>query len=425
MDDEIEIDLKKIIRALLQRWKWIGAIAFLAGVLGFVFSYLQPRVYEASAVITLTRPSEMANFDPRYQTVNPLTINNKIAMDIAMGDEVVKILYDAWKSPEKDKVAIDTFKNYLEAKGGSDPNIVILAVRLKDAQEAARLAKLWATELVKRVNLTFGGRDEIQVKFFEKQLADSQQIVAAAAQALQNFEARNERAELQNKLDSLLNQQNEWLRRIRVIEAIQADGRLFLEQLRSLPGESRLSSQEQTNLFLLQMRIYGDTLAGISSASQYQLVVPAAQYQLVVPNLTSEMTVAEYQKNLSAWLDSLETQKSDVKANLDEILPQIEDLQGQIQGLDNQRKKLDLDYNLATETLTTLSRKYDETRIAVQDSNGFASIASYPVAPKKPVSRHTLRNSGLAFVLGAFVAVFGVLVWDWWTSEEDEKIPPE
>ena len=416
MDDEIEIDLKKIIRALLQRWKWIGAIAFLAGVLGFVFSYLQPRVYEASAVITLTRPSEMANFDPRYQTVNPLTINNKIAMDIAMGDEVVKILYDAWKSPEKDKVAIDTFKNYLEAKGGSDPNIVILAVRLKDAQEAARLAKLWATELVKRMNLTFGGRDETQVKFFEKQLADSQQVVAAAAQALQNFEARNERAELQNKLNNLLNQQNEWLRRIRVIEAVQADGRLFLEQLRSLPGESRLSSQEQTNLFLLQMRIYGDTLAGISSASQYQLVVP---------NLTSEMTVAEYQKNLSAWLDSLETQKSDVKANLDEILPQIEDLQGQIQGLDNQRKKLDLDYNLATETLTTLSRKYDETRIAVQDSNGFASIASYPVAPKKPVSRHTLRNSGLAFVLGAFVAVFGILVWDWWTSEEDEKIPPE
>ena len=416
MDDEIDIDLKKIIRALLQRWKWIGAIAFLAGVLGFVFSYLQPRVYEASAVITLTRPSEMANFDPRYQTVNPLTINNKIAMDIAMGDEVVKILYDAWKSPEKDKVAIDTFKNYLEAKGGSDPNIVILAVRLKDAQEAARLAKLWATELVKRMNLTFGGRDETQVKFFEKQLADSQQVVAAAAQALQNFEARNERAELQNKLNNLLNQQNEWLRRIRVIEAVQADGRLFLEQLRSLPGESRLSSQEQTNLFLLQMRIYGDTLAGISSASQYQLVVP---------NLTSEMTVAEYQKNLSAWLDSLETQKSDVKANLDEILPQIEDLQGQIQGLDNQRKKLDLDYNLATETLTTLSRKYDETRIAVQDSNGFASIASYPVAPKKPVSRHTLRNSGLAFVLGAFVAVFGVLVWDWWTSEEDEKIPPE
>jgi len=145
----------------------------------------------------------------------------------------------------------------------------------------------------------------------------------------------------------------------------------------------------------------------------------------VVPNLTSEMTVAEYQKNLSAWLDSLETQKSDVKANLDEILPKIEDLQGQIQGLDNQRKKLDLDYNLATETLTTLSRKYDETRIAIQDSNGFASIASYPVAPKKPVSRHTLRNSGLAFVLGAFVAVFGILVWDWWPSEEDDKTPPD
>jgi uncharacterized protein involved in exopolysaccharide biosynthesis len=416
MDDELEIDLRKVIRNLLKRWMWIVGFALLVGLVAFGFTFLQPRGYEASAVIALTRPLNLPNFDPRYQTMtNPLTINNKIVSDVALGDEVVQLLFEEWNEPEKKPTDLQAFvKRNLKVESGQDATIAILKVRLKDPQEATRLARLWAEEVVQRINLTYSGRDEAQIAFFQEQVTTAEQRLQAAAQALQEFEAQNQRASLQNQLDSLSAQQAEYLRRLRVIEAVQADGKVFLDQIKSLPKDSRLSSQEQTNLFLLQMRIYGDTIAGIASASQVQLSLP---------ELNSETTVGEYQQALTTWLAALQTQKSELEAVLQTFPPQIEQLQGQIQALDSERQRLDLEYQLARETLTTLRRKLDEAQIAVEDSKGYASIVAYPAVPKNPAPRGTLRNTALATVLGGFLAVFGVLVWDWWRSEEEVPAP--
>jgi uncharacterized protein involved in exopolysaccharide biosynthesis len=325
------------------------------------------------------------------------------------------LLFEEWNEPEKKPTDLQAFvKRNLKVESGQDATIAILKVRLKDPQEATRLARLWAEEVVQRINLTYSGRDEAQIAFFQEQVTTAEQRLQAAAQALQEFEAQNQRASLQNQLDSLSAQQAEYLRRLRVIEAVQADGKVFLDQIKSLPKDSRLSSQEQTNLFLLQMRIYGDTIAGIASASQVQLSLP---------ELNSETTVGEYQQALTTWLAALQTQKSELEAVLQTFPPQIEQLQGQIQALDSERQRLDLEYQLARETLTTLRRKLDEAQIAVEDSKGYASIVAYPAVPKNPAPRGTLRNTALATVLGGFLAVFGVLVWDWWRSEEEVPAP--
>ncbi len=413
MDDELEIDLRKIVRSLLQRWRSILGLAILAAGVAFAFTFLQPRLYEARAVIALTRPLNLPNFDPRYQTMtNPLTINNKIVNDVAMGDEVVLMLFEQWNSPDKKEDGLQSFvQRNLQVETGQDATVSILKVRLKDAQEAERLARLWALEVVKKINLTYSGRDESQIAFFQEQVAAATQRVEAAAQALQEYEARSERNSLQNQLNSLNAQQAETLRRLRVIDAIEADARLFIQQLNALPKDSLLSSQEQTNFFLLQMRIYGDTLAGIASASQYQLALP---------QFTAETTVEQYLRALDLWLGALEAQKTELQANLAALPTQIEALQGKIQALDNERRRLDLEYQLANETLTTLTRKLDEVRIAVQDNKGYASIAAYPTVPRKPVARGTLRNTALAGALGGFLAIFGVLIWDWWRSEDEE-----
>jgi succinoglycan biosynthesis transport protein ExoP len=429
MDDELEIDLRKVIRNLLRRWTWIVGVALLAGLAAFAFTFLQPRRYEASAVIALTRPLNLPNFDPRYETMtNPLTINNKIVNDVALGDEVVQLLFEQWNEPEKEPTDLQAFvNNSLKVESGQDATIAILKVRLKDPQEATRLAKLWAEEVVQRINLTYSGRDKSQVVFFQEQVTTAEQRVQAAAQALEEFEAQNQRASLQNQLNSLSAQQAEYLRRLRVIEAVQADGRVFLDQIKALPKDSRLSSQEQTNLFLLQLRIYGDTITGIAPASQYgdtiAGIASASQVQLSLPELNSETTVGQYQQALTTWLAALQTQKSELEAALQTFPPKIEQLQGQIQALDSERQRLDLEYQLARETLTTLRRKLDEAQIALEDSKGYASIVAYPAVPQNPAPRGTLRNTALATLLGGFLAVFGVLVWDWWRSEEEEPAP--
>ena len=422
MDDELEIDLRKLIRSLFQRWRYILGAALLAGLVAFAVTYLQPRRYEAKAVIALTRPLNLPNFDPRYQTVTPLTINNKIVSDVALGDKVVQMLFDAWNQADKDTDDLPAFRASLSVEVGSDPTVAILSVKLKDPEETARLAKLWAVEVVSRINATYGGRDENQVAFFEQQVATAQQRYQAAAQALQVFAAQNERDTLQNQWNSLNAQQVDLLRRLRVIDAVQSDAKLFLEQVRALPAESLLSSQEQTNLFLLQMRIYGDTLASITSATEPQgdILQFTSQYQLAIPQFTSQTTVGEYSQALMVWLRALDEQKSQLNSLLETLPPQMEALQGRIQALDNESRRLNMEYQLANETLMTLNRKLDEVRIAVQDKTGYASLAVPPSVPRRPMPRGTLRNTALAGALGAFLAVFGVLVWDWWRSEEEQ-----
>ncbi len=148
MDDELEIDLRKIVRSLLQRWRSILGLAILAAGVAFAFTFLQPRLYEARAVIALTRPLNLPNFDPRYQTMtNPLTINNKIVNDVAMGDEVVLMLFEQWNSPDKKEDGLQSFvQRNLQVETGQDATVSILKVRLKDPKEAERLARLWAVE---------------------------------------------------------------------------------------------------------------------------------------------------------------------------------------------------------------------------------------------------------------------------------------
>ncbi len=62
MDDVIEIDLRKIILTLIQYRFWIAGFGILAGVAVFLFFFLQPRMYEATAVIALTKPRYILNF---------------------------------------------------------------------------------------------------------------------------------------------------------------------------------------------------------------------------------------------------------------------------------------------------------------------------------------------------------------------------
>lgn len=62
MDDVIEIDLRKIILTLFQYRFWIAGFGVLAGLAVFLFFILQPRMYEATAVIALTKPRYILNF---------------------------------------------------------------------------------------------------------------------------------------------------------------------------------------------------------------------------------------------------------------------------------------------------------------------------------------------------------------------------
>ena len=76
MDDELYIDVRKIIGILLAHWYWIVGSALVAAAAAFIFTYTQPHMYGSNAVIALTRQTYIPNFDPNYETVPPISLPN-------------------------------------------------------------------------------------------------------------------------------------------------------------------------------------------------------------------------------------------------------------------------------------------------------------------------------------------------------------
>ncbi|GAP09588.1 hypothetical protein BECAL_00738 [Bellilinea caldifistulae] len=406
MDDVIEIDLRKIFLTLFQFRFWIIGFGLLAGLATFFFFILQPRMYEATAVVALTKPRYLPNFDPRYQTVSTTTLTNKVAMDIAKSDEIAIYIFDSWNDPDKklDQRRAFREKNML-VKAGGDSSVITLTIRLESPEEAARLANLWAQRVVERLNTVYSGQDQTQLTFFETQIAVAQQNLRKSESALAEFENRNPVRALQNQLDALILHQQELLWRKQQIELLQREGQALLAEVDNQSGT--VAAELQTRLLVLQLRQYDyPTFAENNAASP--------SYQLALPIASSSQTVGEFRSLVQEWLRTLENQVNDINILLAEYPQNLTQLQTQIEALNQERQRLELERQVAADTYTTLNRKYQEVRITMDDSAGDAKIASRALPPIRPAPRGTVTYTLVAAVAGVVLAAAFVLIRDWW-----------
>jgi uncharacterized protein involved in exopolysaccharide biosynthesis len=411
MDDVIEIDLRKIFLTLFKFRIWIVGFGLLLGLGVFLYFFLQPRLYEATAVVALTKPRYLPNFDPRYQTVASTTLTNKVALDIAKSDEIAIFVFDSWNDPDKELEQRRAFreKNMI-AKAGGDASVILLTVRLESAEEAARLANLWAQRVVERLNTLYSGQDQSQLTFFETQIAIAQQNLRKAEQALAEFESRNAKNALQTQLDALIFRQQDLLRKKQFIEQLQRDGRALLVEIENLGGSSPLPTELQTRLLILQLR-YAEN-APFSESSGTAL----PQFQLALPVNTSSQSVGEFRSAVQQWQDALQAQANEIDRLLSEYPQNLTDLQKQIEVLDQERQRLELEREVAADTYSTLNRKYQEVRITMDESVGDAKIASRALPPIRPAARGTLTYTLAAVVAGVILAAVAVLIRDWWLN---------
>jgi uncharacterized protein involved in exopolysaccharide biosynthesis len=414
MDGELEIDLRKVIRSLLRRWMWIVGVAILAGVVAFGVTYSQSRLYEASAIVTLRRPLYQPNFDSRYQTLGGITLTSKVASDIAKSDEIVETLYKEWKAAKKTDVK-GLKEKVLSTKSGEDQSVVYLIVRLEDAAEAARMANLWARLLVQRLNQIYTAQTQQQIEYFKQQLEVAQSALERSQNDLVDFEQSNQIDLLTNRLNSLFGLQNELERRLRLIEYVRRDTNTLLGEYASLPADQVLASSERNKLLFLQLRVYADSTSTTLSPIQFQLSATDAQSQ--------NLTVAEMRQEIQSWLKALDAQAKEISVKLSNLNEEVFDLQYQIASQKSLREILQRNKEFAFDTFTVISRKYQEVLFSTQDESTDVARVGSEATIMLPAPRGTLRNTALATLLGGFLSVFGVLVWDWWRSEEEVPAP--
>lgn len=406
---EEEIDLRAYVLVLLKYWKWIIGATVIAAVVALVVSFLLPPTYEATALVAVTKPRYVMQFDPRIETLNNIQPAYKAYPELASGDEVLQELLTRLNPRPKEIETLRDLKGLVKAKSGTDPSLVFLTVRFQDPEEAARIVNLWAEIFVRRANEIYGTEGQSQLQFYQQQVQRAEAELRAAEEALVAFQARNQESVLEDQLGSHRQMHADYLADQRQIAYIIQDIRGLREQLSRQPSEQTVSLADQLTALFLEIKAFN-----AHASAPIQLQVDSAA-------TLSEKSPAEQIDFLDDLVRVLEEKSAEIDVRLAALEPEILSLQKQLQEIYTEKDRLARARDVAQETYMTLARKVEEARIAAEDTAGEVRIASRAAVPEKPASPRKLLNTAVAGVLGLMLSVFGAFVTGWWQQGAEEQ----
>jgi len=150
--DADEIDLRAWALALARSWKLIVGLTVLAVMAAGVFTLLQPRLFEATAlVVASVPPGEPSGPDPQAVA--------RTAVKVAQSDALIAEVYELVRAELRTIRDRAELKRAMKASAARDPRTVRLVVRTQDPAEAAAIANAWARWVVVRVNDVYIGRE--------------------------------------------------------------------------------------------------------------------------------------------------------------------------------------------------------------------------------------------------------------------------
>lgn len=404
-----EIDLRVYVNVLLRNWYWIVGAAFVAAVGALLVTMALPPVYEASALVAITKPQYVLAFDTRVNT-QPSQAPYKAYTALATSDDVLVALWAALQPPPADLERWQDLRGVVEVSSDADPSLLRLAVRSKDPQQAVAIANAWAETFVSHSNAVYA-RDDAQAGFFTEQVAQAQAALEAADAALIAFQSQNDARILANRLESELQAQADYLTAQREIAYLIQDVQGLRAQLAQSRGDVANLGDQLTAL-LLQIKAFNA-----------QSEVPL-QLQISNPEALDGQSVAEQVAFLDELVVVLEARSEEAEEKLAALEPDILALQAQVQQKQADEDRLMRVRDLARETQLTLARKAEERRIAAADTDGDILIASHAAATNGPVSPRKMMATAIAGVLGGAVAVTWVFGAAWWRGDLEARPGP-
>ena len=394
-----EIDLRPFVKQLLRGWYILGGFGLVLALLAFIFSSLQEFNYQATALVVVTRARYNLQFDPRFQTITSNPPPFGAYPELAMSDQVLQEVMNAAEVPAGTYETLEALTDAVNARLGVDSSLIELTVKAPNAEVAAIIANTWADLFVRHANALFSSQSDEAVATFELQLTQAQANLEVREQALANFAAQNRTQVISNQLDSLVQlHANYWQNQgmVTVISQYAAD---LSQQLSQNPAG--LSSADQLTALLLQLQAYNN-----------QSGLP---FQIAVNDLDSLSALGRDEQ--ISYLNNLQQTLTGRQENLNEqgraLEPQILELQQQLQLAQAEQSRLTDSRNVARETVLTISRKLDETRIATQNVGGLMVVASQATPPDEPLGRNRIRNTLAAGAMGVVLSGSGLLFWGW------------
>lgn len=397
---EDEIDLRPYLEALLKNWKWILGAAILAAVVAFIASSLLPPTYEATALVAVTKPGQLVQFDPRFEAVaetQPL----KAYPELAASDQVLQELLKEVSTIAPEINSLEDLRRATEASAGDDPSILRLTVTYGEPQITADIANLWADLFVVRANEVFGNQGGEQLDYFASQQGSAAQELARAEQALIDFQARNRAGTINNQLNALQSTQANYLANQQKLTFLIADVQALREQLNRDAGNDAITVADQLTALFLQLKAFGADN------------VTALQLQVDPAVTLASADRAEQIQFLDGLIETVSAQIAAIDTELGALEPQILALQQQKQETDTESNQLTRNYTVAEETYTALARKVEEERITSQDTSSGVRLASKTAVPGEAASSGRVSSTAVAGILGLGIGALGVLFVAW------------
>lgn len=463
-----EIDLRPYILALIHHWWQIALLSILAAGIAFGVSYAQPRNFEATTTILLTRTRTTLSLAQQFPTVSEPTDANSsmnamlsIAKSDSIASDTLQALGDSIPTEDRD---LERFKKQIKVSNNGD--LIQIMASADSPELSTKIANEWAQQTVTAINLAFSGEQPLSA--IQAKLQTSQQEYETAQSNLEDF-IKNNQIDILNKqiaeAKSLFSQQaDERSRQILyytnrkqamddlIVKAnalkseLQTGGRssagnlgdalaVLMARVNALGIPAGQTNNSNTNSDISTGQNNPTTGSGALSGSTNANPNTQGTGMSLNLQISDLNALQDSAQNYSADLDTIINIATDEKTKsqealdtlaqevyqkqgydgFNEIATQIRDLETELESEQARQKELTSQRDIAWQAYQTIAQKQVEILNAPQSSNQ-VTLASLAVTPQKPASRGTVRNTLIAGVLGLMFGALWIITDQWWRS---------
>jgi uncharacterized protein involved in exopolysaccharide biosynthesis len=410
-DRDDEIDLSPYFKVVAKHYRLVLGVAIIAALIGAGVALTAPKTYVAQASIVVTPPLYVLNLDLQSQSTQGQNLADIAAqraralLSLALTDDVLNVLISTGGagSPKEPK-STDDLRQIFQVESGSDPSLIILTVRNPDPQQAATLANAWADALVLQGQSVYGGNTS-DLTYLQGTVVTASDNLSKAEAALVDFEAHSQVSILSARLTVLKLDQQTYLADREEVNRLNKDVQGLRSHLGQYSPSAKVSLSDDLTALALETEVFGASTS-----------VPV-QVQVNSTDGVSTKTAAELQGTLDDLEAQLTSRSNSDQARIDQMTPQIPDLQGQVQKITSDENRLTTERDNAKSIYQALTQQTEAVRLAPPSANSQIRIASHASAPTRPSQSHTAILATAFGGAGLLIGIVLALVLELWRPQ--------
>ena len=393
-DEGDEIDVREYVLALWRHRVAIVTGTLAAAIVALAVGLIMPRTYSAEAVLVIHQsklltaaqivPLTTASYRPILESPNlATTVVREFGLD------------------RRGVSATDFFSSVVTIDEVRNSTVFILKAALDDANLAARVANRTAelaVEEFRRLNQdeAFGSRDNIKTQFDEAQA----RMLQAEAQVLA-FKNSSQIELLRNDVNAALQQRGGLLALLVQIEA---------EKARLAKAEAELAARQRIDTVKRSI----DKAPALLEAARNPTREAGDLLSLQLSDESINSVYQQLDSQIAASrtaLAALQRQKEQVVDVRKLDAPQLGQLT-RLYDAESRLARLQVELDLARRVYDQIATAYQTARLQVAGRSAGLQMLEMALPPDRPMSRHIVRNTGIALVLGLFLSSVFALVYD-------------